>query len=221
VRIIATFLVMGGPRYNWKERLFYALAWTPKATVQVGGGRPGRRRARLARGRQRCGAQSNRCRPSARPRAHIHHHHTHTHVHLHQASLSAVPLSLITRVMVDSPDYAQWVQWGEDMLATGIFAIIVCASLGTLAVHWLAPVLLEREVRVWGGGVLRAHAVCVVKAGAMCMGGWSCSLWPCMRWLTLRVHARAHVGRSGRRTRARCSACRATPRAHSSSARCP
>jgi hypothetical protein len=85
-----------GHRYHWKERLFYAVAWTPKATVQ--------------------------------------------------ASLSAVPLALINRVMVDSPDYQQWRQWGEDCLATGIFAIIVCATLGTLCVFWLAPVLLEKEV---------------------------------------------------------------------------
>lgn len=85
-----------GHRYNWKERLFYAVAWTPKATVQ--------------------------------------------------ASLSAVPLALINRVMVDSPDYEQWQQWGEDCLATGIFAIIVCATLGSLFVFWLAPFLLEKEV---------------------------------------------------------------------------
>lgn len=96
MRVIITFFIMGSARYTWRERLFYAVAWTPKATVQ--------------------------------------------------ASLSAVPLALINRVLVDSPDYEQWQRWGQDCLATGIFAIIVCATLGTLLVFWLAPILLDKEV---------------------------------------------------------------------------
>jgi hypothetical protein len=116
VRVIITFFIMGKRRYNWKERLFYAVAWTPKATVQ--------------------------------------------------ASLSAVPLALINSVMKDSPDYAQWQQWGEDCLATGIFAIIVCATLGTLFVFWLAPVLLEKEVgqalqSMWRSGQVTHHRPCI------------------------------------------------------------
>lgn len=94
LRTIITFTVMGRGRYVWKERLFYAIAWTPKATVQ--------------------------------------------------ASLSAVPLSLITAYMPADPNYAQWLQWGQDMLATGIFAIIICATLGTLLVFWCAPILLQK-----------------------------------------------------------------------------
>jgi hypothetical protein len=96
LRTIITFFIMGRRRYTWKEQLFYAVAWTPKATVQ--------------------------------------------------ASLSAVPLSLINRTMVNDPNYEQWVQWGSDLLATGIFAIIICATLGTAMVFWLAPVLLEKSV---------------------------------------------------------------------------
>jgi NhaP-type Na+/H+ or K+/H+ antiporter len=87
---------MGRRRYNWKEQLFFAVAWTPKATVQ--------------------------------------------------ASLSAVPLALINRTMVNDLNYEQWVHWAEDLLATGIFAIIICATLGTLFVFWFAPVLLDKSV---------------------------------------------------------------------------
>jgi hypothetical protein len=94
--VIITFFIMGKRRYNWKERVFYAVAWTPKATVQ--------------------------------------------------ASLSAVPLALINSALAGQPDYAQWQKWGDDVLATGIFAIIVCGTFGTLLVYWLAPVLLEKEV---------------------------------------------------------------------------
>jgi hypothetical protein len=139
---------MGRRRYTWKEQLFYAVAWSPKATVQ--------------------------------------------------ASLSAVPLSLIEANLAGSPDYDQWLRWGQvciglaagwcscegavvnvpaawlhhaptlllpcpcrlqDILATGIFAIIVCATLGTLAVYWLAPVLLEQEVRVAPGLLCNALSV--------------------------------------------------------------
>jgi Kef-type K+ transport system membrane component KefB len=35
LRTIVTFLVMQGFGYTWRERLFYAVAWTPKATVQA------------------------------------------------------------------------------------------------------------------------------------------------------------------------------------------
>jgi len=85
-------------QYNWKERVFYAVAWTPKATVQ--------------------------------------------------ASLSAVPLALIQTLMADRSDHAIWVEWGQDILTTGVFAIIICGTMGTLLVFLLAPVLLSKgEVR--------------------------------------------------------------------------
>ncbi|XP_070612785.1 sodium/hydrogen exchanger 9B2-like [Erythrolamprus reginae] len=35
VRIIATFLLVSGADFHWKEKLFIALAWIPKATVQA------------------------------------------------------------------------------------------------------------------------------------------------------------------------------------------
>jgi hypothetical protein len=100
LRIIGTFLVMFDRRYTWRERLFFATAWTPKATVQ--------------------------------------------------ASLSAVPLSLINSLKSSEPDYDTWRLWGDQILTTGVFAIIICGTLGTLAVFSLAPLLLEKDEGVRG-----------------------------------------------------------------------
>ncbi len=103
LRVIITFLIMFDRQYTWKERLFYAVAWTPKATVQ--------------------------------------------------ASLSAVPLAMIQSAYADSPDFEKWSTWGEEILTTGVFAIIFCGSLGTLLVYTLAPVLLNKG-EVGDGGAL-------------------------------------------------------------------
>lgn len=35
LRTLMTYAVMSGFGYTWREKLFYALAWTPKATVQA------------------------------------------------------------------------------------------------------------------------------------------------------------------------------------------
>lgn len=35
VRVIITYFAMSGFGYGWKEKMFYAIAWTPKATVQA------------------------------------------------------------------------------------------------------------------------------------------------------------------------------------------
>lgn len=104
LRILSTFIIMFDRKYTWRERLFYAVAWTPKATVQ--------------------------------------------------ASLSAVPLAMVQSLMDPArADYAQWEQWGQDILTTGVFAIIICGSLGTLMVFMLAPVLLQKgEVRRGAAG---------------------------------------------------------------------
>ena len=95
LRVIATFFVMTGFKDTWRERGFYAIAWTPKATVQ--------------------------------------------------AALSAVPLSMAMKYETPgTAAYDQWVYWGEAILTTGIFTIVVCASAGTLLTYWLAPVLLKK-----------------------------------------------------------------------------
>jgi len=51
-------------------------------------------------------------------------------------------LTLINSLKVGAPDYEQWVEWGNDILTTGLFAILLCGTLGVLAIHFSAPVLL-------------------------------------------------------------------------------
>ncbi len=96
LRMICTYIGMSGFDYTKREKLFYSIAWTPKATVQ--------------------------------------------------AALSAAPLTLIQDYKVGDPDYDQWVTWGNDILTTGLFAIILCGTLGVLAIHFTAPVLLRPAV---------------------------------------------------------------------------
>ena len=43
---------------------------------------------------------------------------------------TGAPLALIEKNKVGEPDYDQWVEWGNDILTTGIFAIILCGTLG-------------------------------------------------------------------------------------------
>lgn len=50
---------------------------------------------------------------------------------------------MIQAAKAGQPDYAQWEQWGYDILTTGIFAIIICATLGVLAIHLTAHRFLE------------------------------------------------------------------------------
>jgi len=96
LRMILTYIAMNGFGYSWKEKLFYGIAWTPKATVQ--------------------------------------------------AALAAAPLALIEELKVGAPDYDEWVAWGNDILTTGLFAIIICGTLGVIAIHYSAPVLLKPAV---------------------------------------------------------------------------
>ena len=96
LRIFCTYAAMSGFTYTWREKVFYSLAWTPKATVQ--------------------------------------------------AALSAAPLALIKSYKSGSPDYDQWVTWGNEILTTGLFAIIICGTLGVMAIHFSAPVLLKDAV---------------------------------------------------------------------------
>ncbi|KDD76338.1 hypothetical protein H632_c262p0 [Helicosporidium sp. ATCC 50920] len=94
IRIIATFFCMAGFGYTTRERIFYALAWSPKATVQ--------------------------------------------------AALSATPLTMIQMYKSNEPDYDQWLLWGNEILTTGLFTIIICATLGTLSIFIATPYCLKK-----------------------------------------------------------------------------
>lgn len=82
---------MTGAGLTVKERLFVAMAWTPKATVQAG--------------------------------------------------LGAAPLDAIIRAY--GADSSQ-VEYGKAILATAVFAVLVCAPIALGLIQWFAPRLLKR-----------------------------------------------------------------------------
>lgn len=55
---------------------------------------------------------------------------------------AAAPLGMIQKYKRGASNYAEWEQWGYDILVTGVFAIIICGTLGLIAIHFLAPHLL-------------------------------------------------------------------------------
>lgn len=57
-------------------------------------------------------------------------------------------MTLIKQLKVGDPDYDQWVQWGNEILTTGLFAIVICGTLGVIAIHFTAPVLLKSGTKV-------------------------------------------------------------------------
>lgn len=62
-----------------------------------------------------------------------------------QATLAALPLDQVnSKIPRSSPDYAKNQRWAEDALVTSIFCIIICGTLGTILIRWLAPYLLEK-----------------------------------------------------------------------------
>jgi hypothetical protein len=91
-------MAMTGAGLTVKERIFVAMAWTPKATVQ--------------------------------------------------AALAAAPLDAILQSQgADSPDR----YYGEAILTTSVFAILICAPIGVTLIHFFAPHLLEKADLVTTG----------------------------------------------------------------------
>lgn len=62
-----------------------------------------------------------------------------------QAALAMGPLTLIHAAKKD----AEWVKWGNDIFVTAVFAIIVCASLGVIAVNVLSSRCLTKVPLKW------------------------------------------------------------------------
>ncbi|BDA43853.1 Sodium/hydrogen exchanger 9B2 [Coccomyxa sp. Obi] len=95
VRMPITYMVMLGSKYTWMEKLFFAIAWSPKATVQ--------------------------------------------------ATLANLPLDQVNAVYAPTdPQYKEYANWAEETLVTAVFCIIICGAFGTMAIRYLAPLLLEQ-----------------------------------------------------------------------------
>ena len=61
-----------------------------------------------------------------------------------QAALALAPLNLIEAAHKD----AQWKAWGNEIFVTAVFAIIICASVGVIAVNILAPRCLTKVLQI-------------------------------------------------------------------------
>jgi len=107
VRTIVAYFATAGTALKFKERLFIALAWLPKATVQ--------------------------------------------------AAFCGYPLQRIldkSSTTSDERPYGEWAsaeekmeyeQWGEDILTTGVLAILLTAPLGLILIQKLGPRWLEQD----------------------------------------------------------------------------
>lgn len=69
----------------------------------------------------------------------------------HRSVLAATPLTMIQMYKSNEPDYDQWLLWGNEILTTGLFTIIICATLGTLSIFIATPYCLKK-VNTWLNG---------------------------------------------------------------------
>lgn len=96
VRLPAAFVATSFGALNFKEKLFIALSWMPKATVQ--------------------------------------------------AALASDPLETILSYKTKEANFEEWEQWGNDILTTSVFSIILTAPLGMLIINFLGPRWLTKDV---------------------------------------------------------------------------
>ena len=87
-----------------------------------------------------------------------------------QAALAAGPMTLITAA---KPGNKQWAAWGDEVYVTAVFAIIVCASLGVIAVNFLSTRCLTK--------VRQQLALCYLLLSC-CMRGHLRELTPLLGW---------------------------------------
>mmetsp|Transcript_18133 Transcript_18133/g.59223 ORF Transcript_18133/g.59223 Transcript_18133/m.59223 type:complete len:695 (+) Transcript_18133:796-2880(+) len=74
-----------------------------------------------------------------------------------QAALASVPLDLIKENKHEESDYEDWLKWGNDILTTSVFSIILTAPLGMIIINSLGPRWLEQNASRVAGA--HAHAV--------------------------------------------------------------
>jgi len=96
IRLPAAFAACSFGALDFKEKLFIALSWVPKATVQ--------------------------------------------------AALASDPLETIMESKTGEPDFDKWQQWGNEILTTAVFSIILTAPLGMMIINVLGPRWLSRDV---------------------------------------------------------------------------
>lgn len=57
-----------------------------------------------------------------------------------QAALGSVPLTLVEEVMDhDDPDFDKYEKWGNDILVTAVFSILITAPIGLVVISELGP----------------------------------------------------------------------------------
>jgi NhaP-type Na+/H+ or K+/H+ antiporter len=56
-----------------------------------------------------------------------------------QAALGSVPLAMVHHNMKDSPDFEQFEKWGNDIVATAVFSILLTAPAGLIVIQKLGP----------------------------------------------------------------------------------
>ena len=62
-----------------------------------------------------------------------------------QAALCTIPLTLIEENVDHSdPDYENYKKWGDQILVTAVFAILLTAPLGVVAIDVLGPLMLHK-----------------------------------------------------------------------------
>lgn len=96
IRLPAAFFACSFGALDFKEKLFIALSWMPKATVQ--------------------------------------------------AALASDPLETILEHKQDEANFDEWEKWGNDILTTAVFSIILTAPLGMLIINILGPRWLSKDL---------------------------------------------------------------------------
>ncbi len=138
VRMPMSYLAVGGAGLTVLERVFVAVAWTPKvcATMQ-----------HLQYSHM---LACNPCMSAVRYHARTRRNHMGRHptyivcvVYLSQATVQAAlgPLPLDTILAKEGPDSPN-IAYAEAVLTTSVLAILVCGTFGVLGIHILAPKFL-------------------------------------------------------------------------------